>query len=131
DPSVAYVSPRYYEILWGLYLNAVRSHPAAALRIYLQKVAETVRYDKVGLKLLIAMALLVVAWRVAPAEARVPIYTAAGACALTVLILLQGVLATPWPALFYPAAFSANLLLLALADIALKISEQRCRLARH
>lgn len=45
DPSVAYLSPRFYEILQTRYFEIVRESPAAVASIYLQKLALTLRTD--------------------------------------------------------------------------------------
>ncbi|MCK1460881.1 hypothetical protein IVB34_21595 [Bradyrhizobium sp. 2] len=49
DPSVAYLSPRFYEILQARYFEIVRDSPAEVTSIYLAKLMVTLRTEMPGL----------------------------------------------------------------------------------
>ncbi len=97
------------------------------MAIFWQKTLETFRFDMVWLKLGVAAAGLALGLGLARPPVSEVLLVLPGSLAVTFMVLVPGVLAIPWTAHFYPAAFGANLLLACLGDGACEIAGQRAR----
>lgn len=84
-------------------------------------------HDMVWLKLGVAAAGLALGLGRARPPVSEVLLVLPGSLAVTFMVLVPGVLAIPWTAHFYPAAFGANLLLACLGDGACEIAGQRAR----
>lgn len=121
DPSIAYVSPAYYKVLWQLYFERVKEDPLEVLRIYTVKGKQMLQeaFPMWGPKLWIFLILLVLILSLtrhyqSTTQARaVPLYPMTGiSLAYIGFFLLQGIIAHP--SYLYADPISAFVLLISV-----------------
>lgn len=118
NPSIKYATPAYFRTLWRLYFGVVWRDPIGVARVYRRKAGETLAYEGLSTKLVAALVLLGAAWRWLPGHARPWLRTMVGSTLLALFVLLQGVLAKPWWAFYYPAVFGVQIVLLGVLELA-------------